>query len=323
MRKTFTLLTMAFLFTGALLHAEPAQSARRVDLQPMAFVTYIHYPYQEDAAAVLVDSIRTWGGEYRDDPIYAVLTDPRASGLRLKDKNVQLVPLELDESVRNYPFAAKAYAAVIDFLKSRGARPTPLEFETFRLAEKVHRIAYPWGIRNNIIVFSGPDGILLVDIGFSKHAVDALKKTIGGLARGEIKYVVNTHPHGDHIEGNGIAPSKAKVIGFQNLDGPEFKNLISKSGQPLRGRAGRELQAPYVMPFNGEDIQIILNPDLHSQSDILIYFPKSEVLCMGDLHTWGSWSRPIPMRRPNIGSTGPYPTWPSLPGPSTARSAAP
>ncbi len=111
MRKTFTLLTMVFLFTGARLNAEPAQSARRVDLQPMAFVTYIHYPYQEDAAAMLVDSIRAWGGEYRECPIYAVLTDPRASGLRLKDKNVQLVPLELDESVRNYPFAAKAYAA--------------------------------------------------------------------------------------------------------------------------------------------------------------------------------------------------------------------
>jgi hypothetical protein len=111
MRKTFTLLTMVFLFTGARLNAEPAQSARRVDLQPMAFVTYIHYPYQEDAAAMLVDSIRAWGGEYRDCPIYAVLTDPRASGLRLKDKNVQMVPLELKESVRNYPFAAKAYAA--------------------------------------------------------------------------------------------------------------------------------------------------------------------------------------------------------------------
>jgi hypothetical protein len=111
MIETVTLLTMAFLFTGARLNVEPAQSARRVDLQPMAFVTYIHYPYQEDAAAMLVDSIRAWGGEYRDCPIYAVLTDPKSTGLRLKDKNVQLVPLELEESVRKYPFAAKAYAA--------------------------------------------------------------------------------------------------------------------------------------------------------------------------------------------------------------------
>jgi len=174
-------------------------------------------------------------------------------------------------------------AALIDLLKSKGAFPTPLDFEIFSLAEKVHRIAFPWGMRNNIVVFSGPDGILLVDTGFSKHAVDALKATIGSLARGEIRYVISTHPHGDHIEGDGIAPAGANVIDFQDLDGPEFKNLISKSGRPLRGRAGRELQAPHVMPFNGEDILIIPNPGLHSQADLLIYLPKSKVLCMGDL----------------------------------------
>lgn len=174
-------------------------------------------------------------------------------------------------------------AAVIEVLRSKGARSTPLEFETFRLAENVHRIAFPWGMRNNVVVFSGPDGILLVDSGFSRHAADALKKTIGGLATGEIRYVINTHPHGDHIEGNEIAPPGARVIGLQDLDGPELKGLVSKSGEPFRGPAGRDLQAGYVMPFNGEDVRIIPNPDLHSQADILIYFPASQVLCMGDL----------------------------------------
>lgn len=174
-------------------------------------------------------------------------------------------------------------AALIDLLRSKGARATPLEFEIFRLAEKVHRIAFPWGMRNNVVVFSGPDGILLVDSGFSRHAVDALQRTIGGLAEGEIRYVISTHPHGDHTEGDRIVPSQASVIGFQNLDRPEYKDLISKSGAPLRGGTGRELQAPHVMPFNGEDIQIIPNPGLHSEADLLIYFPKSKVLCMGDL----------------------------------------
>jgi len=37
------------------------------------------------------------------------------------------------------------------------------------------------------------------------------------------------------------------------------------------------------MPFHREDIQIIPSPGLHPQADILVYFPKSEVLCTGDL----------------------------------------
>jgi cyclase len=172
--------------------------------------------------------------------------------------------------------------ALVDYLRSRGAVATPLVFETHRLAAKVHRVAYPWGMRNNIAVFSGPDGTLLVDTGFSKHGVEALGKTIRGLAKGEIRFIVNTHPHGDHVDGNGVAPA-AKVLNAENLNSPEMKGLISRSDRTLRGRSGGELAAPYVMRFNGESVQIIPNPGLHSPSDILVYFPKSNVVCMGDL----------------------------------------
>jgi len=174
-------------------------------------------------------------------------------------------------------------SAIIEYLKSKGAQPTPLKFDTFRLAKRVQRIAYPWGMRNNTVVYSGSDGILLVDTGFSKHAIGALRETIKGLAKGEIKYVLNTHPHGDHVEGNGILPPEGKILNYQDLESPDFQGLISKGGRTLRGPSGRELAAPYLMRLNGEDVQIIPRPGLHSEADLLIYFPKSKVLCMGDL----------------------------------------
>lgn len=174
-------------------------------------------------------------------------------------------------------------AALIDYLRSRGATSTALEFKASRLAGGVHCVAYPWGMRNNIVAFSGPDGILLVDTGFSKHAVNALRKTLGGLAKGEVSYIINTHLHGDHVDGNGIGLADTKVIDLKSLENPDFKGLISRSDRPLRGRAGQELAAPYAMRFNDQDIQFIPHPGLHSQDDLLIYFPKSKVLCMGDL----------------------------------------
>jgi glyoxylase-like metal-dependent hydrolase (beta-lactamase superfamily II) len=173
--------------------------------------------------------------------------------------------------------------ALIDYLKSKGAQATALKFDTFGLAKQVHRIAYPWGMRNNVAVFSGSDGILLVDTGFSKHAVVALRDTIGGLAKGGIRYVINTHPHGDHVAGNGILPPEGKTLDYQGLESKDLQGLISKGAQTLRGRLGRELAAPYLMRLNGEEIQIIPNPGLHSPDDLLVYFPKSKVLCMGDL----------------------------------------
>jgi glyoxylase-like metal-dependent hydrolase (beta-lactamase superfamily II) len=184
-------------------------------------------------------------------------------------------PLDLALEVGN--------AGIISYLKSKGAEPTPLTFETFRLAPALHRIAYPWGMRNNVIVFSGPEGILLIDSGFTKLAVPELKKTIGGLAAGDIKLLINSHPHGDHVEANSVAPAEAKILNFKNLDGPEFKDRISRSDKPFWKDGDRELAAPYLLPFNGETIQIIPNPGLHSAEDILVYFPKSKVLGLGDL----------------------------------------
>jgi cyclase len=172
---------------------------------------------------------------------------------------------------------------LIDYLKSRGAAPTALEFKTYRLAKKVHRVAYPWGMRNNIVAFSGPDGIMLVDTGFSKHGVIALRETLGRLAKGEVRYIINTHQHGDHVDGNGIGLADTKVIDLKSLENPEFKDLISRSERPLRGQSGGGLAAPYLIRLNGEEVQITPNPGLHSEDDLLIYFPKSKVLCMGDL----------------------------------------
>jgi len=79
--------------------------------QPLAFVTYIHYPYQEKAAAALVDCIRTWGGEYRTSPIYVVVTNPEYLKTGPEGMTIVRMPLELDDLVRSFPYAAKAYAA--------------------------------------------------------------------------------------------------------------------------------------------------------------------------------------------------------------------
>jgi len=103
-------LVLLFLVVPAtILAAQPAAPA--VERPALAFVTFIGAPYQESAAAMLVASIRTWGGEYRGCPVYVVITDPRVTGARLGDLNVTLLPLKLDALIRDYPFAEKAYAA--------------------------------------------------------------------------------------------------------------------------------------------------------------------------------------------------------------------
>jgi glyoxylase-like metal-dependent hydrolase (beta-lactamase superfamily II) len=76
-----------------------------------AFVTYILWDSQEYAASMLVNSIRKWGGEYSNCPIYVVLVDPDVSGFHIKAENVEFVSHLLSDTIRYYPFASKAFAA--------------------------------------------------------------------------------------------------------------------------------------------------------------------------------------------------------------------
>ena len=85
MTKMCAVLTALIVFIGAGAGAQ-AGEPNKADL---AFVTYIQWDYQEYTAAMLVNSIRRWGGEYANCPIYVVLADPERSGFRLQDKNVK------------------------------------------------------------------------------------------------------------------------------------------------------------------------------------------------------------------------------------------
>jgi cyclase len=172
-------------------------------------------------------------------------------------------------------------AAIVRALEAKGARFTPLTFEVTTVTPDIHRIAFPWGMRNNVVAFSGRDGVLLVDSGFVKRAAPELKKTIAGFSKGEIRYVIDTHLHGDHTAGNALAPSPAAVISAQTLG--SSVNELRPEGIPLKGRTGRLLPAPYLMRFNGDELKLIPRGGLHSADDLIVYFPKSHVVAMGDL----------------------------------------
>jgi glyoxylase-like metal-dependent hydrolase (beta-lactamase superfamily II) len=172
---------------------------------------------------------------------------------------------------------------VIAYLKSKGAAATPLEFETVELAAGLHRLAYPWGMRNNLVVSTGPDGALVVDTGFSARALDTIRKIVAGFGGPGIRYVINTHSDWDHVAGNALAPAAEAVIGLGQLEDLARRGLMRRSDRERRGPGGKSLPAPYLWTFNGEELEIFPYPGLHSDADILIHFPKAGVLCMGDL----------------------------------------
>ncbi len=169
------------------------------------------------------------------------------------------------------------------WLESKGARATPLRFDITTLTPAVHRVAFPWGMMNNVLVFSGADGAVIVDSGFSTRAVDELKKAVLRFSPQGIRFVVNSHPHGDHVAGNALAPTPAAVVSAATLAAPPAGLAISPRSEPHKGRTGRTLPAGYIWRTGGAELTLIPMRGLHAETDVIVYFPKDSVVVMGDL----------------------------------------
>jgi glyoxylase-like metal-dependent hydrolase (beta-lactamase superfamily II) len=174
-------------------------------------------------------------------------------------------------------------AEFVAWLQLRGARFTPIRFEVTQVAPSIRRVAFPWGMMNNVVVFTGTEGAVVIDTGFSTRAIDDLRRMIVGWSAPGIKYVINSHAHGDHVAGNALAPSPQAVITSATLGADQPGLAIAKDAEPLEGRAGHTLPAPYTLRTGGQDIKLIPRPGLHSDADLIVYFPAQKVVAMGDL----------------------------------------
>ena len=80
-----------------------------------------------------------------------------------------------------------------------------------------------------------------------------------------------------------MAPAPAAVLTAASLTAPPAGVSITKQAGPLKGRAGRTLPTGYTLRAVGAEITLIPRPGLHSEADLIVYFPKESVVAMGDL----------------------------------------
>jgi glyoxylase-like metal-dependent hydrolase (beta-lactamase superfamily II) len=141
------------------------------------------------------------------------------------------------------------------------------------------------GAGGNIGVSVGEDGVVLVDDQFAPLA-PKIREALKGITDKPIKFVLNTHFHGDHTGGNAQFSSEAPIIAQENVRkrlkeggmvaGTEVKPA-SKEALPVITFNDRA-----TVHLNGEDIRAIHFPNGHTDGDSVIFFPQSNVVHMGD-----------------------------------------
>lgn len=159
-----------------------------------------------------------------------------------------------------------------------------VEVKTTKVAGNIYMLE---GSGGNIGVSVGADGILIVDDQFAPLA-NKIKAALKTLGEGKLKFVLNTHWHGDHTGGNVVFGPEAPIIAHDNVRqrlSTDQKSELFKRTEPASPREalpvitfGQSLS----VHFNGEEIKVIHFPRGHTDGDSVIFFTGSNVVHMGD-----------------------------------------
>ena len=162
-----------------------------------------------------------------------------------------------------------------------------VEMKSTHVAGNVYMLE---GAGGNIGVSVGEDGILIVDDQFAPLA-DKIRAALKELGDGKLKFILNTHWHGDHTGGNPEFGPEAPIIAHTNVRkrlmqehkrGDRIIPPMKKEGLPVI-----TFDHSLSVHFNGEEIKAIHSPHAHTDGDLIIYFTKSNVVHMGDIYFSG------------------------------------
>ncbi|MEA3013596.1 MAG: cyclase [Sphingomonadales bacterium] len=177
-------------------------------------------------------------------------------------------------------------AALLAAAPARAHQPPPAgEIRVERIAPG---IAVLFGRGGNIGVSYGADGNILIDDQYAP-ATARVVAAVATLDPDPIRYVINTHWHGDHTGGNeNLGRAGTVVVAHDNV------RLRMSTAQMVRGEAvpaapGGALPVitfseNLTFHLNGDDIRAIHVDHAHTDGDSLIYWQRANVLHMGDTY---------------------------------------
>jgi len=186
-------------------------------------------------------------------------------------------------------------AAALTFLPIAAHAQQPPDFSKVEMkVTKVSGNIYMLeGQGGNIAASVGEDGIVIVDDEFAPLA-DKIQAALKNLAITDkpVRFVINTHYHGDHTGGNvPFNNAGSTIIAQDNVRKRLESGGVAGNGGSIKmeNKPAEKSALPIItfehdvtVHLNGEDIRALHFPAGHTDGDSIIFFPKNNVVHMGD-----------------------------------------
>jgi glyoxylase-like metal-dependent hydrolase (beta-lactamase superfamily II) len=167
-----------------------------------------------------------------------------------------------------------------------------VEIEPARVAGGVWMLT---GAGGNLGVCAGPDGVFLIDDQFAP-LTPKIKAAIATFSDRPVRFVLNTHHHGDHTGGNeNLAGEGAVVVAQDNVRrrmGREEFNALWGAATPASPPAALPIVTfsdTVTFHLNGHTVRCAHVANAHTEGDAPVHFVEANVVHSGDLLFNGSY----------------------------------
>jgi glyoxylase-like metal-dependent hydrolase (beta-lactamase superfamily II) len=162
-----------------------------------------------------------------------------------------------------------------------------VEIKTTKLTENIYMLE---GAGGNIGVSVGDDGVIVIDDQYAP-LTGKIQEAISKLSQKPIRFVINTHWHGDHVGGNeNLANVGSVIIAHENvrkrMSSEQFIQLMNRKVPPAPPKALPVVTftSDITLHLNGEDIHVIHVDPAHTDGDSVVVFPKAKIIHVGDVY---------------------------------------
>ncbi|UCE68059.1 MAG: MBL fold metallo-hydrolase [Candidatus Zixiibacteriota bacterium] len=179
-----------------------------------------------------------------------------------------------------------AALACITFIDPSTAQQPDVQIETVKLTDNIYMLV---GAGGNIGVSVGEDGVIMID---DQHAAanSAILASVATITDKPVKFLINTHWHADHTDGNELMGKAGSIIIAHDnvrktLSEKQFIEFFDRPVEPLpeAGLPAITFTDAVTFHFNGDEIYVLHTEPAHTDGDVIVYFKNANVVHAGDI----------------------------------------
>src|ERR1700680_2784990 len=198
-------------------------------------------------------------------------------------------------------FAVSCFVAISGFAQEQRIDWDKVQVKVQKLSANVYLLQ---GLGGNVGAFVSDDGLVLIDCEELQMG-PKIEAALKNISDKPVKYLPNTHWHGDHTGVNAYVGKTAIIIAHENM-----RKKMATSHDPRITDLAVSLPAitfsdQFTLHMNGGEIHAIHFEHGHTDGDAVIFFPQANVVLTGDNFTNFDPPHFPPIDADNDGSGGP------------------